>query len=114
MSYDRYRSWSLPIASRATPAFIIHPKTLEEQVLEDLAAAKDDVEKLEILDSFAAYKQRVYRQTLADGVADEIARSLSVLLRPIVMKRVPEPWILHRGRIGKDPEPKSRFGEHSI
>jgi hypothetical protein len=33
-------------------------KTLEEQVLEDLAAAKDDVEKLEILDSYAIYKQR--------------------------------------------------------
>lgn len=62
MSYDKYRTWPLP--GRIPGPMKLGPRlSLEEQVLKDLDETKDDVEKLEILDSFAAYSKSLPERT---------------------------------------------------
>jgi len=83
--HDRYQLWSLPF--QVAPV-VPTRKSLEYQVLEDLASAENEMERLEILDSYAAYQQRVYRARMIEGFTEEagrLARSLSVLwLREII------------------------------
>lgn len=97
MPYDKYRNWPLPARSgRAVP--VMPGPGIEEQVLQDLADAKDEIEKLEILDSFAAYAQRHYRQEFAEGAAIMAGQYLVSLLEPFFLSRLPDVGLRHRGR----------------
>ena len=71
---------------------------VEEQVLKDLSDAKDEIDKLEILDSFAAYTQRAYRQELAAIASILAGQQLGALLEPFLLSRLPEVVPIHRGR----------------
>lgn len=80
-------------------------KTIEQQVLEDLAATDDETAKLEILDSYGAYKQREFRQDISYSSALEIGASIGNMLGPVLLNRIPEPFPFHRARMGKTTEP---------
>ena len=96
MSFDKYRDWALPGTVRSM--LMGKHITLEEQVLKDLNDTTDDAEKLEILDSFAAYHKREYRQSMAESVANLTGQSLGNLLAPIFLSRLPEVFAIRRGR----------------
>jgi len=55
--HDRYRNWYIPYQVQP---IIPARKPIEQQGLEDLTSAGNELEKLEILDSYAAYAQRHY------------------------------------------------------
>ncbi len=96
MTYDKYRDWSMPGTVR--PVIMGTRITLEEQVLKDLDAAKDEADKLDILDSFAAYHKRAYRQDFAESAANVTGQQLGALLAPIFLSRLPDIGVIHRGR----------------
>ena len=97
MTYDKYRDWPLP--SRSGNIFsVMQGSRIEEQVLKDLSDAKDEIDKLEILDSFAAYTQRAYRQELAEIASIVGGQQLGALLEPILLSRLPVVTPTHRGR----------------
>jgi hypothetical protein len=102
MPYDKYRNWPLP-GKEGMPApgrpLGARRMSLEELVLKDLAEAKDDVDKLEILDSYAAYAQRVYRQDFADSAAVQAGYTLGKLLEPIFLSRLPSVACYGRSRV---------------
>jgi hypothetical protein len=111
MSYDKYRDWPLPGLSRTQLLVGLKKRELEEQVLEDLAAAKDEDEKLEILDSYAAYWQRAYAKDFADEASSQAGIALGQLLSPVFELRMPTVICKHRGVIGKPrSEPKQDSG----
>lgn len=97
MSYDKYRNWPLPGKSMM-PRVQDH-KTIEEQVLEDLASTDDEIEKLEILDSYSAYIQRSYRKDLAVKSAIAAAHAIGDLLEPSLLSKLPDAFIPHRPRV---------------
>lgn len=101
MSYDKYKNWSLPTRSgNIIP--VMQSRGIEQQVLQDLAEATDEIDKLEILDSFAAYAKRAYRQEFAEGAAIITGQQLGSLLEPVFLSRLPEVIPLHRGRPVED------------
>lgn len=97
MPYDKYRNWPLPARSGRVFS-VMQGRGIEEQVLQDLANAKDEFEKLEILDSFAAYAKRHYRQECAELAAIVTGQYLGSLLEPFFLSRLPEVGLIHRGR----------------
>jgi len=97
MPYDKYRNWPLPIKSGNIFPVLQH-QGLEEQVLQDLAAAGDEIDKLEILDSYAAYCQRAYRQIVAQAVSFAAGRIFETLLEPNILSRLPQIDLMSRGR----------------
>ena len=83
-TYDRYRGW------KGHSQFILEGKykSIEDQVLDDLAHAKNETEKLEILDSYAALNKRQYRDAMIDRSLNELvlagAQLVDKLLRPVI------------------------------
>ena len=60
MPYDKYRNWG--------PDLPYH-EGIKKQVIEDLQATEDEIDKLEIVDSFEAYVERQQQNDLAEHVA---------------------------------------------
>ncbi|KKL86227.1 hypothetical protein LCGC14_1946850 [marine sediment metagenome] len=98
MTYDKYRDFPLPITPGGMFGSPINPISIADQVLEDLKNVKDPTEGLEILDSFAAYQKRAYRQELAKSVSDVLGEQLGELLAPVFVSRLPGVFVPHRGR----------------
>ena len=97
MPFDKYRNWPLP--TREGNIFPVHHRqNLEEQVLKDLDATGDETEKLEILDSYAAYVQRAYRQEIAGALSIWSGRILEILIEPNILSRLPDVTLVHRGK----------------
>ena len=89
MSYDKYRTW--PLTGRSGNFFTVPTDSgIEEQVLKDLASASDETEKLEILDSFAVYAQRVFRRDLALTFADAASYWTKEIINPFILSKMPE------------------------
>lgn len=61
MPYDKYRNWK--------PGTLHDVDTLKRQVLKDIHEAEDEIDKLEILDSFEAYVERNHQEELAEHFA---------------------------------------------
>ncbi|GAJ17695.1 unnamed protein product, partial [marine sediment metagenome] len=90
-------NWPLP--TRAGNIFPVRQGTnLGEQVLKDLTTTEDEIEKLEILDSYAAYSQRAYQQQVAVAISFLAGRILDTLLEPNILSHLPAVDILSRGR----------------
>ena len=97
MLYDKYQNYPLP--ARSGNVFsVMQGRGIEQRVLQDLIVAKDDIEKLEILDSFAAYAKRAYRQEFAEVAALITGQQLGSLLEPLFLSRLPEVRPLGRPR----------------
>lgn len=75
MPYDKYRNWK-----PRTPHDV---DTLKGQVLKDIHEAEDEIDKLEILDSFEAYVERNEQEELAEHFALLV---LSYLIRPLLVE----------------------------
>jgi len=58
MPYDKYHNWK--------PTTLHDVDTLKRQVLKDIHEAEDEIDKLEILDSFEAYVERNQQEELAE------------------------------------------------
>ena len=95
--YDRYRHWSLP-----TRAVMPTRQSMEQQVLEDLANTNNEMEKLEILDSYAAYAKRCYRATMVEGFAQESGRIAASIFGPWLRELIPEVIVVHRAAKAKE------------
>lgn len=61
MPYDKYRNWK--------PRTLHEVDTLKRQVLSDINEAEDEIDKLEILDSFEACVERKHQEELAERFA---------------------------------------------
>jgi len=61
MVYDKYRNWK--------PETLHGVDTLKRQVLKDMHEAEDEINKLEILDSFEVYVERNQQEELAEHFA---------------------------------------------
>ena len=100
MPYDKYEHWPLPTrGGNVYPVYSTPGRRIEEQVLEDLAKTDDEVDKLELLDSFAAYYRRAYRKEFAESLAILAGGALGKLLRPFILSQFPEPSPPHRARV---------------
>jgi len=99
MPYDKYHNWPLPGLIRG-PMEIGSHRSIEEQVLLDLKEAKEDIDKLEILDSYSCYAQRAYRQDFAESTARLVGQELGTILAPVFLSRLPEVMATHRARVG--------------
>lgn len=90
--YDRYRHWW---PSDMAPIRPISRKAIEEQVLEDLEKAKSEFERLEILDSYFVYAQRVYRAREINNSSDQVgsmATKLASIFLSYVMPEITPPY----------------------
>ncbi len=97
MPYDKYRDWPLP--TRSGNVFpVMQSQGIEHQVLQDLTGAEDEIARLEILDSFAAYAKRAYRQEFAEDAATTTGQQLGAFLEPVFLSRLPNVVPGHRGR----------------
>lgn len=95
--YDKYQNWPLPRQSgNVFP--VMRTYDIERQVLKDLADTEDEIDKLEILDSYAAYAQRAYRQEYSQYLSQWIGQTLSIILEPNILSRLPKAEPVHRGR----------------
>lgn len=90
MAYDKYRNWG--------PDLPIHGG-IKKQVLEDLKGTDDDIDQLEILDSFEVYVERQQQNELAEHVA-RLATDyiLFPLLSDFLKARMPGSMPISRGR----------------
>jgi hypothetical protein len=100
--HDRYRNWPVPGYGPTRP--IRGSPTVEDQVLADLAAAGSEMEKLEILDSYAAHAQRCYRVETAEVLSLEASRFLQTLLKPWFSQLLPEVYARHRTAVARAVE----------
>ena len=98
MTYDKYRTWRIPRG--AVPVGFTRP-SLEEQVLMDLSGTNDEIEKLEILDSYAAYCKRAYQQDFVGATAQFVGQQLGGILESVFLSRLPEVYTGHRRRASK-------------
>ncbi len=77
MAYDKYRNWKSKVP---------HGRDiLRRQVLKDIHEAEDEVDKLEILDSFEAYVERSEQEDLAEHFAFLV---LDYAIRPLLVEFV--------------------------
>ena len=100
---DRYRNWYTKddySMRAAIPIMAPRVKDLEALVLQDLAQAKDDTEKVEILDSYSLASQRRYRNDLRRAMMDYAQQFLRVLLGPALEVNLPEPQEPWHSRVG--------------
>lgn len=90
MPYDKYRNWG--------PDRPIHAG-IKKQVLEDLQGTDDEIDKLEILDSFETYVERQQQQDLAEHVAS-LATTYMILplLTDFLKARMPSSMPISRPR----------------
>jgi hypothetical protein len=101
MPHDKYRNWPLP--RKEGNIFPVRQGTdIEKIVLKDLAEATDETDKLEILDSFATYYQRVYQQEVAEAISFWAARIIRGLLEPNMLSYLPAVECRHRARVAKE------------
>jgi len=96
---DRYRNWYPPYGAQPVMPTRI---SIEQQVLEDLANTDNEMEKLEILDSYAAYAQRCYRVLIVEGFAQESGRIASSIFGPWVKELIPQVQVIHRAGKAKE------------
>lgn len=94
MSYDKYRNW------KAETPFDVN--TLKQQVLKDIHEAEDEIDKLEILDSFEAYVERNQQGELGERFA---LIALDYLIRPLLVEfaksKMPGSMPTSRSRMAK-------------
>jgi len=90
MPYDKYRNWPLG------PPY--ETNRLKQQVLEDILNAEDEIDKLEILDSFEAYVERVNTAELAEHLSSQILLAAGPFLTGAILSKLPSPMPISRPR----------------
>ena len=91
MSYDKYRNWK--------PRTLHDVDTLKRLVLMDIHEAEDEIDKIEILDSFEAYVERNQQEELAEHFALLVLNNtIRPLLVEFVKSRMPGSMPMSRSR----------------
>lgn len=90
MPYDKYRNWK--------PGTPYEVDTLKQQVLKDIYEAEDETDKLEILDSFEAYIERVNTAELAEHLSNQILLAAGPFLTGAILSKLPSPMPISRPR----------------
>ena len=108
MAYDKYCNWPLP-GRQGNIYPVYSDERLQPQVIRDLAATQDEVEKLEILDSYAAYAQRVYQAKVANALASFAGRILNDILGSFIIPQLPPIDVPARARIVKEAKSKAQL-----
>ena len=91
MSYDKYRNWK--------PRTLHDVDTLKRLVLMDIHEAEDEIDKIEILDSFEAYVERNQQEELAEHFALLVLKNaIGPLLVEFVKSRMPGSMPISRPR----------------
>lgn len=102
---DRYASWNDRNALTMKPIMAPRVRNLEDLVLQDLAKAQTESEKIEILDSYSLASQRRYRNDLY-GVVTDVAQKLFVkLLGPTIEVNLPQPQPPYHPSVGMATDP---------
>lgn len=91
MPYDKYRNWSTKPTLRVG-------LNIKDQVLCDLAAATDETERLEILDSYEVYVERATRIEVADNVSEWLLNFLKPIVSGAIEKQLGNPMPIGRPR----------------
>lgn len=90
MSYDKYRNWK--------PGTPYETDKLKRQVLEDLGEAEDEIDRLEILDSFEAYVERTNTAELAKHLSNQILFVVRPFLTAAILGKLPGSMPISRPR----------------
>ncbi|GAJ02904.1 unnamed protein product [marine sediment metagenome] len=98
MPYDKYRNWK-------TGTFAEMNK-LKELVLKDIQEAGDEIEKLEILDSFEAAVERAHTVELAEHLSNQILFIVQPFLTAAIEGKLPAARPISRPRAAPPTEIK--------
>ena len=71
---------------------------IEDKVLADLERYTDRIDRLEVLDSYRAFVERVQQRDLANHLANMLFRLAQPILEELILARMPGSLPLHRGR----------------
>lgn len=95
MPYDKYRNWKLDTPSDGNK--------LKELVLKDLQETGDEIEKLEILDSFEAAVERAHTAELAEHLSNQILILAQPFLTAAIQGKLPASMPIGRPRRAPAP-----------
>lgn len=90
MSHDKYRNWK-----PGTPSEM---NKLKRQVLDDLQGTSDEIDQLEILDSFEAAVERAHTADLAEYLSNQILFIVQPFLIAAIQGKLPNSMPVSRGR----------------
>ena len=90
MSYDKYRNWNV-----TRP---LEMNSLKEMVLKDLQESPEEIDRLEILDSFEAAVERAHTAELADHLSNQILLIVQPFLTAAIQGKLPASMPLSRPR----------------
>lgn len=90
MPYDKYRNWKT-----GTPSEM---NKLKEMVLKDCQETGDEIEKLEILDSFEAAVERAHTAELAGHLSNQILIFAQPFLTAAIQGNLPSSMPISRPR----------------
>jgi len=88
--YDKYRNWKLDTPSDGNK--------LKEQVVKDLDDTGDEVERLEILDSFEVAVERAHTAELAEHLSNQILILAQPFLTAAIQGKLPAAMPISRSR----------------
>lgn len=91
MPYDKYRNWP--------PGTPFETDRLKRRVLEDIQETEDETDRLEILDSFEAYVERVNTAELAEHLSNQILLVAGPFLTGAILSKLPSPMPISRPRM---------------
>jgi len=101
MPYDKYHYWPIrtgPGGSIPGPGGSIPGRDILNQVLQDLAETKDDIDRLEILDSFEAWVKRCSQAEMAEMMARQLIVQAQPFVQAGILGQFPPVSPIHRGR----------------
>ena len=90
MQYDKYRNWK--------PGTLCETDRLKRQVLEDIQETEDEIDRLEILDSFEAYVERRNTAELAEHISNQILLVAGPFLTGAILSKLPSSVPISRPR----------------
>jgi len=98
MPYDKYVHWKLD-----TP---MEMNKLKGQVLKDLQVTKDEIDQLEILDSFEVAVERAHTADLAEHLSNQILFIVRPFLTVAIQGKLPASMPISRPRSAPAPVEK--------
>lgn len=101
MPYDQYHNWSLPAGRGAHPP--LPGSDIKKRVLQDLGLPADDIDMLEILDSFEAWVMRSYQAEIAEMMANQMAVQARSFIQAGILGQFPPVTPVLRGRPSQQP-----------
>ena len=90
MPYDKYYNWRL--------GTLLDMNKLKEQVLKDLQGTGDEIDQLEILDSFESAVERAHTAELGEHLSNQILLIVQPFLTAAIQGKLPSSMPVSRPR----------------